>query len=199
MTFVPSQSVKRRYLELKKSDVTNLWNINETTWDDVIDSGYKKVLADPGLDDVEIWDLHTSSGGWYHPLHIHLGDFQILSRNGRAPFAYERGPKDVAYIGPDELVRVIMKFERRGRYMVHCHNLPHEDHDMMGRSASASARTTLTRTTRSRRPSPMSTPTRRTRHEQRVCAREGIHACDAQDCSNTGTVRIRLANGAPRR
>lgn len=82
--------------------------------------------------DAEIWDLHTSSGGWFHPLHIHLGDFQILSRNGRAPFAYERGPKDVAYIGPDELVRVIMKFERRGRYMVHCHNLPHEDHDMMG-------------------------------------------------------------------
>jgi spore coat protein A, manganese oxidase len=25
-----------------------------------------------------------------------------------------------------------MRFEhQRGRYMVHCHNLPHEDHDMM--------------------------------------------------------------------
>jgi spore coat protein A len=29
-------------------------------------------------------------------------------------------------------VRLIMKFgPHRGRYMVHCHNLPHEDHDMM--------------------------------------------------------------------
>jgi FtsP/CotA-like multicopper oxidase with cupredoxin domain len=65
-------------------------------------------------------------------VHIHLIDFKILSRNGRAPFAYEQGPKDVAYVGENETVRVIMKFgPHRGKYMVHCHNLPHEDHDMM--------------------------------------------------------------------
>ncbi|MGH3318221.1 MAG: multicopper oxidase domain-containing protein, partial [Nocardioidaceae bacterium] len=53
-------------------------------------------------------------------------------RNGRAPFDFERGPKDVAYIGEGETVRVAMRFgPNRGRYMVHCHNLPHEDHDMM--------------------------------------------------------------------
>ncbi|GAA4886903.1 multicopper oxidase family protein [Serinicoccus chungangensis] len=132
MSLTPSQSVKTRYLELKKSDVTNVWNINGTTWQDVIASGYTKVLADPGLHSVEMWDLHTSSGGWFHPLHIHLVDFQIVSRNGKAPFAWERGPKDVVYVGPDEKVRVLMRFEREGRYMVHCHNLPHEDHDMMG-------------------------------------------------------------------
>jgi hypothetical protein len=28
-------------------------------------------------------------------------------------------------------VRVLMKFEGRGKYMIHCHNLIHEDHDMM--------------------------------------------------------------------
>jgi FtsP/CotA-like multicopper oxidase with cupredoxin domain len=65
-------------------------------------------------------------------VHIHLIDFQILSRNGRAPFAYERGPKDVVYVGEGETVEVLMRFgPHRGRYMVHCHNLPHEDHDMM--------------------------------------------------------------------
>jgi FtsP/CotA-like multicopper oxidase with cupredoxin domain len=132
MSLVPSQSVRRRYLEMKKSDVTNIWSINNKTWDDVIASNFQQVLANPGLHDVETWDLETSSGGWFHPLHIHLVDFQILSRNGRAPADYERGPKDVAYLGPDELVRVLVKFERKGRYMVHCHNLPHEDHDMMG-------------------------------------------------------------------
>ena len=26
----------------------------------------------------------------------------------------------------------MMKWEGRGRYMMHCHNLIHEDHDMMG-------------------------------------------------------------------
>jgi hypothetical protein len=102
------------------------------TWDEVVESGYKKVLADPDLDDVEIWEIENSSGGWFHPVHIHLVDFQLLSRNGQAPFAHERGPKDVVYVGEGETVRLLMKFEHhRGRYMIHCHNLPHEDHDMM--------------------------------------------------------------------
>ena len=35
-------------------------------------------------------------------------------------------------MGEGEKVRLIMKFgPHRGKYMVHCHNLPHEDHDMM--------------------------------------------------------------------
>jgi hypothetical protein len=110
----------------------DIWTIGGMTWDEVVASGYRKVLADPDLDDVEIWEIENSSGGWFHPVHIHLVDFQILSRNGQAPFAHERGPKDVVYVGEGETVRLLMKFEHhRGRYMIHCHNLPHEDHDMM--------------------------------------------------------------------
>jgi hypothetical protein len=37
----------------------------------------------------------------------------------------------VVYVGEGEKVRVIMKWEGTGRYMMHCHNLIHEDHDMM--------------------------------------------------------------------
>jgi FtsP/CotA-like multicopper oxidase with cupredoxin domain len=59
-------------------------------------------------------------------------DFQVLSRNGNVPFAHERGPKDVVYVGEGETVRLLMKFTpNKGLYMMHCHNLPHEDHDMM--------------------------------------------------------------------
>jgi spore coat protein A, manganese oxidase len=130
MSLTSAQSVKTRRMRLKRD--LDIWTIGGLTWDDVIESGYKKVLADPDLDDVEIWEFENSSGGWFHPLHIHLVDFQILSRNGRAPFPYERGPKDVVYVGEGETVRLLMKFEHhRGRYMIHCHNLPHEDHDMM--------------------------------------------------------------------
>ena len=45
------------------------------------------------------------------------------------------------YLGENETVRVLMQFGDRkrphvqGRYMVHCHNLVHEDHDMMSRFA----------------------------------------------------------------
>ena len=50
------------------------------------------------------------------------------------------GPKDVVYTGENESVRLAMRFAgphapqlppRTGRYMMHCHNLVHEDHDMM--------------------------------------------------------------------
>jgi spore coat protein A len=130
MSLKTSESVKTRRMRVKRDN--DVWTIGGMTWDEVVESGYKKVLADPDLDDVEIWEIENSSGGWFHPVHIHLVDFQVISRNGQAPFAHERGPKDVVYVGEGETVRLLMKFEHnRGRYMIHCHNLPHEDHDMM--------------------------------------------------------------------
>ena len=107
------------------------WTINRVTWKQVIDSGFTKVAANPTLGTAEIWELSNESGGWFHPLHIHLVDFKILSRNGKPPAPYEVAPKDVVYLGPNETVQVIMRFDTVGRYMVHCHNLIHEDHDMM--------------------------------------------------------------------
>jgi FtsP/CotA-like multicopper oxidase with cupredoxin domain len=108
------------------------WTINGHTWADVIASGFTLLEAHPGADDVEIWQFKNDSGGWFHPVHIHLIDFKVLDRNGRPPFDYEKAPKDVVYLGENETVRMIGRFDRQvGRYMMHCHNLVHEDHDMM--------------------------------------------------------------------
>ncbi len=119
------------------------WTINGETWENVIASGYTHCMAEPELGSVEIWELTNTSGGWFHPVHIHLVDFQVLSRNGSASLVlpHEKGPKDVVYVGENETVRVAMRFSGpaagagwptpRGRYMMHCHNLVHEDHDMM--------------------------------------------------------------------
>jgi FtsP/CotA-like multicopper oxidase with cupredoxin domain len=108
------------------------WTINGKTWQDVVDSDYQYVWADPGLDDIEIWEFVNASGGWWHPVHVHMVDFRVLDRNGAAPFPWERGGKDVVFVGEHETVRLVMKFgPRTGRYMIHCHNLVHEDHDMM--------------------------------------------------------------------
>jgi FtsP/CotA-like multicopper oxidase with cupredoxin domain len=137
MQLTPTSSMKVRNIRVQRDG--DLWTLNGKTWDDVIASGYREVLANPGLGDTEIWEIQNNSGGWFHPVHIHLVDFKILSRNGNAPFAYEKGPKDVVYVGENETVRLIMKFgdksapvQNVGKYMIHCHNLPHEDHDMMG-------------------------------------------------------------------
>ena len=107
------------------------------TWQGVVLSNYREVVANPASGDVQVWEITNRSGGWFHPVHIHLVDFKILSRNGRPAFPYEQGPKDVVYVGENETVRAIMRFgtagdpSTDGRYMIHCHNLPHEDHDMM--------------------------------------------------------------------
>ncbi|MFJ6278698.1 multicopper oxidase family protein [Arthrobacter subterraneus] len=130
MDLRPARDTRVRKFRVKRND--DVWVIGEDSWADIIASGYRRVCADPALGATEIWEFENSSGGWFHPIHIHLVDFQILSRNGRAPFSYEMGPKDVVYVGEGETVRLLMKFgPHRGKYMIHCHNLPHEDHDMM--------------------------------------------------------------------
>jgi spore coat protein A len=131
MTLKPTQALRTRRMRLQKNSA-GIWTVGAQTWDEIVASGFTKVVANPNPNDVEIWEFENTSGGWFHPVHVHLVDFQILSRNGRPPFAYERGPKDVVYVGEGETVRLLMKFgPHRGRYMIHCHNLPHEDHDMM--------------------------------------------------------------------
>jgi FtsP/CotA-like multicopper oxidase with cupredoxin domain len=129
MLLTEAGAIRTRSLEFKRQH--GQWTIDGNTWDDVVESDFTLCAAEPSAGDVEIWELRNSSGGWFHPVHIHLVDFQILDRNGRPPLPHERGPKDVVYVGEDNAVRLLMKFEGRGRYMIHCHNLVHEDHDMM--------------------------------------------------------------------
>jgi FtsP/CotA-like multicopper oxidase with cupredoxin domain len=140
MSLTPGQATNKTSLRLER--LNGEFAINGKTWLDVEDSNFTNIVANPKPDEVGLWTLENKSGGWFHPLHIHLVDFQVVSRNGNAPFAWEKGPKDVVYIGEGEKVQVLMRFTLNkgggttggnagGRYMIHCHNLPHEDHDMM--------------------------------------------------------------------
>ncbi|MGI2902432.1 multicopper oxidase family protein [Tolypothrix sp. VBCCA 56010] len=122
--FPESSAVRSRDFTFEQSN--RLWVINGNVWD------INRVDANPQLEQIEIWTLHNNSGLWFHPVHLHLIDAQILDRNGQPPFAYERGMKDVFYVGENETVRIIGKFRPNiGKYMYHCHNMVHEDHDMM--------------------------------------------------------------------
>ena len=121
-----------RNLQLTRTN--GQWTVGPYTWEQVIESGYTKAFANPQPGTVEKWIVKNSSGGWFHPVHIHLVDFRVLKRNGGAPYAWEAaGGKDVVYVGENETVELLMRFnpQDRGRYMIHCHNLTHEDHDMM--------------------------------------------------------------------
>ncbi|MFB8175653.1 multicopper oxidase domain-containing protein [Streptomyces sp. NPDC055966] len=61
-----------------------------------------------------------------------MAHFQVLSRGGRAPEPTDAGWKDTVDVRPYEVVDVLVRFRGyRGRYMLHCHNLEHEDMAMM--------------------------------------------------------------------
>jgi FtsP/CotA-like multicopper oxidase with cupredoxin domain len=86
-------------------------------------------LARPRLGTAEVWRL---SSDFHHPVHVHLAHFLVLARNGRAPAASDAGWKDTVDVRPYEVVDVLARFDgHRGRYMLHCHNLEHEDMAMM--------------------------------------------------------------------
>ena len=71
-----------------RARATAQWTINGKTWDDVVDSDYKYVAANPGLERRrDLGARRTTRGGWFHPVHIHLVDFKILNRNGKPPGA----------------------------------------------------------------------------------------------------------------
>ena len=69
-----------------------------------------------------------------HPVHLHATHFQIVQRAGSRTTIepWERGIKDTVLLLPSERVDVLVRFDRhRGLFLLHCHNLEHEDAGMM--------------------------------------------------------------------
>lgn len=107
------------------------------------------VTEDPVLNSTEIWNLINVTDD-SHPIHLHLVRFQILDRrrfnvavyetnrqiqylgDPEPPEPNEAGWKDVVRAHSQMVTRIIVRFEGyAGRYVWHCHNLEHEDNEMM--------------------------------------------------------------------
>ncbi|HSB79356.1 MAG TPA: multicopper oxidase domain-containing protein [Candidatus Methylomirabilis sp.] len=93
-------------------------------------------LALPTRGQPEIWTVQNGGGGWVHPMHMHMEEHHVLSRNGvPAPDSLhpdDTGREDVAALYPSEAVTFYRNFRTfKGKYVAHCHNLAHEDHNMM--------------------------------------------------------------------
>ena len=114
------------------------WQINDLGWHDITEF--------PELGTIEIWRFINDSGV-SHPMHMHLvgvpgprsgrihdrpGGEIIPNGNPQAPPAEESGWKDTALVAPNQILRVIARFEDyKGKYPYHCHILEHEDNEMM--------------------------------------------------------------------
>ena len=83
--------------------------------------------------DTEVWTFVNESP-FPHPVHMHEVQFHVVERvGGRGRIMpWERGLKDTVLVHPGERVSVAATFDRyRGRFLMHCHNMVHEDMGMM--------------------------------------------------------------------
>jgi FtsP/CotA-like multicopper oxidase with cupredoxin domain len=82
--------------------------------------------------ETEIWVIDNSLGNEPHPMHLHGVEFQVLEKMGGTIEAYERGWKDTILLKKGEKAKIIMRFStEKGLFLMHCHNLEHEDDGMM--------------------------------------------------------------------
>jgi spore coat protein A len=123
----------------------NEWVIRSIENGIIVGEKWVDITELPELGETEVWKFVNRSG-MTHPMHMHLVMFQVLDRQAFddsggeivpigapvPPPPHEAGWKDTVQVGPNEIVRVIARFENfTGLYPYHCHILEHEDHEMM--------------------------------------------------------------------
>ena len=103
------------------------WTVDGRTFDP------DRVDYEVPLGATQRWRLRNTSDVT-HYVHIHLGQWRTLLRNGRRPPPWELGLEDTWRLDPGEVVEVASRFvDYTGAFMIHCHMLDHEDHGMMAR------------------------------------------------------------------
>ena len=125
---LPSTNVEPRIVRTFKFDRLNgQWSINGQFMDC---NNFRFAVRQNSS---EQWLLTNLTGDWTHPIHIHLEEHQILTRNRVAPTVpADKGRKDVTQVHPNERVQLFFRFrDWLGKYPIHCHNVVHEDHAMM--------------------------------------------------------------------
>jgi FtsP/CotA-like multicopper oxidase with cupredoxin domain len=121
----PAKAVRTREWRFTRGDVGDRagWLINGQPFDP------DRFDADVRLGELEIWRVVSEL---HHPVHVHLDPFQVVSRRGRAPNPEDAGWKDTVDVRPNDFVDLAVRFtDHAGRYLLHCHNLEHEDMAMM--------------------------------------------------------------------
>jgi FtsP/CotA-like multicopper oxidase with cupredoxin domain len=104
------------------------WQVNGLFYDE------ERADAVVKLGTAERWIFKNGGGGWWHPVHTHLEVHQVQRLNGQRPPPYNSFLKDTTLLGPGDEAEVFIRFrDHPGRWVVHCHNMEHEDDRMMFR------------------------------------------------------------------
>jgi len=109
----------------------------------------------------EIWTIRNEGKNWSHPIHSHFTEFLLLKVNGRPfaatdiqtrspdfslrryefadarqrkvlPVFFGGARRDITTLLPNDEIEIFMRWKDfYGKYVMHCHNVVHEDHSMM--------------------------------------------------------------------
>ncbi len=123
----PSRAqVQRRFvMDMRMPPFKGAFTINARSFD----AARVDVRVERGV--LEVWEIVNASTE-PHPFHVHATQFQVVSRSSGALSPHELGLKDTVLVWPGETVRIAIRFDAHaGLYVLHCHNLEHEDAGMM--------------------------------------------------------------------
>ncbi|RUW77176.1 multicopper oxidase family protein, partial [Mesorhizobium sp. M1E.F.Ca.ET.063.01.1.1] len=83
--------------------------------------------------ETELWEI-VNQADMDHPFHLHGTQFQVVEheRDGKVSKPPYRAWKDTVNVARGETVRLLLRQERPGARMYHCHILEHEQLGMMG-------------------------------------------------------------------
>jgi suppressor of ftsI/bilirubin oxidase len=137
----PAASVQAKPRIITLDQSKGIWRINGLTYE----GGKTPIVVKRGA--TEVWEIRNASRSMPHPMHVHGFQFRVTSREGspeqvrrlaldeRGLTASDLGWKDTVLSWPGETVRIVTDFTHPFPgdqvYMVHCHNLEHEDGGMM--------------------------------------------------------------------
>ncbi|RWB52621.1 multicopper oxidase family protein [Mesorhizobium sp.] len=95
------------------------------------DMGRVDIVAKAG--ETELWEI-VNQADMDHPFHLHGTQFQVVEheRDGKVSKPPYRAWKDTVNVARGETVRLLLRQERPGARMYHCHILEHEQLGMMG-------------------------------------------------------------------
>jgi bilirubin oxidase len=95
------------------------------------DMGRVDVVSRAG--DVELWEV-VNAADMDHPFHVHGTQFQVVEteKGGKTTKPAHLAWKDTVNVARGETVRFLLRQDRPGPRMYHCHILEHEQLGMMG-------------------------------------------------------------------
>ncbi len=130
----PDQVAERDMLKRRVQNINfgfggGHFGINGSEFDDETD-----IPIQVKLGTAEKWFVSNVSNGPAHPFHIHVNPFLVVKRDAQTKKVVSSYWKDTLAVHPGQTYEIWHRFENfTGDFVIHCHNLQHEDRGMMKR------------------------------------------------------------------